>query len=531
MKWLLVFPISTLLLAQTAIPNGAPASHVFEGRIDEWRALAPTFVLRSTTGGRKARVWVRQTPEGLLIAGEVLGGAPDFPGEESEMLQKDHVEVWLAPEHPPIFPKVGWENMFGSVTVAKRQDCIDYGNKTMHEWVPDYAASCDAWLAEVAVHRPLVARLSVRQFLLSPAVTVEAYAQPAWEEIAHGHMNRDFEWGPLNPSAMPSFTSPPNDAYPKSSRPLNPEELPSFNAVPFDGGYGFESLVPWASMPPLTSLDLKSLRLMVDVFSAHKGAPKNQPFSTSSPARRYGYPSTMNLVTLAAGRKFHVTACEYPLEEVDRARDESVPAFFRPAAADEVIETMILVNEYGHRQFTPAGESPELVTVNHWQQALAGSTTVTACGPQLAVRDAGGIHRLRTEGDKDRLEALAQPDGAYLLKSGPTENGIFVKSAFDPCLQCRVVDLYIWLVSPHGEPRQILDLHENAGNEFLMLDRDIRMSADWSKVTIYRETSREPSEWESETLCRQGFEYHSCEKVAHSSPPPLPRVVEPVPHY
>jgi len=128
------------------------------------------------------------------------------------------------------------------------------------------------------------------------------------------------------------------------------------------------------------------------------------------------------------------------------------------------------------------------------------------------------------------VAGLAQPDGAYLLKSGPTVNGIFDESALDPCLECKVVDLYKWLVTPHGEPKPMLDLHEKAGSEYLMLDRDIQLSADWSKVTVYRETSREPSEWESDTLCRQGFEYKSCAKVAHSSPPPLPRVVEPVPH-
>ena len=146
-------------------------------------------------------------PEGLLIAGEVLGGPPDFPGEESEMLQKDHVEVWLAPEHPPLFPKVGWENMFGSVISTKRQDCIDYGNNNMHGFVTDYAASCDAWLADIAEHRRRVARLFVRQFLLSPDVTVEAYARPAWEKIVNGWI--DTKWDPLDPNAMPSFKPPP----------------------------------------------------------------------------------------------------------------------------------------------------------------------------------------------------------------------------------------------------------------------------------------------------------------------------------
>jgi hypothetical protein len=526
MKWLLAFPISTVLLAQTMIPNGAPASHVFDGRIDEWRALPPTFVLRSTTGGRKAKVWVRQDREGLLIAGEVLGGAPDFPGKESEMLQKDHVEVWLAPEHAPVFPKVGWGNMFGPVIVNKRQDCIDYGNTHMHDFVTSYAENCDAWLAAVAEHRPRVARLFVRQFLLSPGLTVEGYAQPAWEKIVKGYT--DTGWESMKPNAWP-IIPPPNDPYPKYTRPLNPDELPSFKAVPFEGGYGFESLVPWESMPPLTSLDLKSLRLMVDVFSAHTGTPKNQPFSTSSPTRRYGVSSTMNLVQFAAGRKFHVTACEYPLQEMDLPANVPGPAFFRATAADEVMATMILVNEYGYHSFTPEGESPEVVTLHHWQQPLAGITTSTACGSQLAVRDAAGIHRLTTEGDKDTVAGLAQPDGAYLLKSGPTVNQDFDDSALDPCMECKVVDLHIWLVTPHSQPKQMLELHEKAGIQSLMLDRDIQLSADWSKVTIYRETSREPSEWESETLCRQGFEYKSCAKVAHSSPPPLPRVVEPVP--
>jgi hypothetical protein len=499
MKWLLIFLIPTLLVGQTVIPNGAPASYVFDGRIDEWKALEPTFVLHSTTGGRKARVWVRQVREGLLIAGEVLGIPPDFPSEESEMLNKDHVEIWLAPENPPKFPKVGWENMEGSVTVGKRQDCIDY----VKQWMPGSESSCDEWLAEVAAHRPQVARLFVREFGLSPNVEVEAYAKPAWEHIAHEHMNLDREWGPLDP-----------------------KELPLFKAEPFDGGYGFESVVPWAAMPPLTSLDLKALRLMVDVFSAHKGAAKNQPFSTSSPVRRYGYPSTMNLVKLAQGRKFRITACEYPLEELDWSIQSTVPASFRPGLADEIMRAMILVNEYSHRGFTASGESPALVSVDHWQQPLTGSsTTVTACGPRLALHDSNGTHRLLFDGDKVALSALAQPDGGYLVRSGPTATQDFVKADLDPCFACRIVDLYIVWIGPRGEPRTLLELHEAAGSKAQLLDRDIQVNQDWSKVTIYRETSRESSVWESETLCRLGFAYKPCGKVANSPPPPLPRTV------
>ncbi len=92
-----------LLMAQTVIPNGAPPSHVFDGQIDEWKALAPTFVLRSTTGGRKAKVWVRQVPEGLLIAGEVLGVSPEFRSEESEILTQMTVWPFLNAVRLPIY--------------------------------------------------------------------------------------------------------------------------------------------------------------------------------------------------------------------------------------------------------------------------------------------------------------------------------------------------------------------------------------------------------------------------------------------
>jgi hypothetical protein len=103
--------------------------------------------------------------------------------------------------------------------------------------------------------------------------------------------------------------------------------------------------------------------------------------------------------------------------------------------------------------------------------------------------------------------------------------------SFDPCFTCTEVDLSITGLGPRGDTRTLLELKEVTGIDALaLLDRDIQVSKDWSKVTIYRETSHEPSEWESETLCRQGVEYKSCGKNRHSGPPPLPRVVQPLEH-
>src|ERR1700724_1268008 len=80
--------LSTVCLpGQIAIPNGSPPSFKFDGRLDEWAGLPPAW-------DRGGPVWVRQVPEGLLIAGRVDG---------VKMAGKDDVEVWLAPPADPEF--------------------------------------------------------------------------------------------------------------------------------------------------------------------------------------------------------------------------------------------------------------------------------------------------------------------------------------------------------------------------------------------------------------------------------------------
>jgi hypothetical protein len=495
MKFLLLITAIAALRGQTTIPNGPPLGYVFDGNVREWKDQPPTFRLQpSAHGGRRAVVWVRQVSEGLLIAGEAQGGPPDFARSEGDMLHKDHVEIWVAPEKPPQFPPIGFSANMVEYVVGSVPDC----RKVVAEWPSISEDDCRHWLAGVAVHRRRVSRLFVRQYGLSPDIVMEAFATPAWNQIAGRSEDRNKVWSPLRPSGTPLF-----------------------RAAAIDGGYSFEALLPWASLPPLSSLDLKALRLMVDVFSAHGGAPKDQPFSTSSPARRYGDPSTLNLVSLAAGRQFHITDCQYPLE--DRNDGGKIPAIFLPRRYDDILPVIRLFNEGSFIGWPTLGDSPTLSRADYSQKHFSGNAT--ACGPQLAWRDQGGIRRFAIPIDIATLEARPQADGSWLLKSGPyTSWDDSVR--IDPCSGCRVVNLSILLLTPHDEPKTLMDFHEIAGNEFNLpddrkvWDMELHLSPDWGQVTIYREKGQDDqTHWESETLCRRGFEYQQCGKNLKSDPP------------
>ena len=179
MKRLIFLLPATLgfVAAQTVIPNGAPASYRFDGRVDEWTGLPPTFSLHPQSGGRQGSVWIRQVPEGLLIAGSVDGPAPDFAASTDDMTRKDHVEIWLAPPTQPLFPPLG------------------YGDHSQE--IPTIEAcggepKCIEWFQKMVVHRLLMGRTFVRQYGMSPGVVFEAFAKPAYEQML-AHVEPNFQ--------------------------------------------------------------------------------------------------------------------------------------------------------------------------------------------------------------------------------------------------------------------------------------------------------------------------------------------------
>src|SRR5260370_27221814 len=98
-----------------------------EGFINEYASGPPEIVLTPQgEGARKGRLWIRNIGKGLLIAGDIEGGPPDFPRDKDSLLAKDHVEIWLTAGVDPVLPPIGWGHQFGENTLADGADsCAD----------------------------------------------------------------------------------------------------------------------------------------------------------------------------------------------------------------------------------------------------------------------------------------------------------------------------------------------------------------------------------------------------------------------
>src|SRR5215469_2405905 len=106
-------------------PVLVPESHASAtgGSIDAYKNMPPDLRLTpKEAGGRSGQVWVRNTGSGLLIAGQVDGNAPDFPRDQSRVLAKDHIEVWLAAAPDVTLPAIGWGNQFGEQLLPRGPD-------------------------------------------------------------------------------------------------------------------------------------------------------------------------------------------------------------------------------------------------------------------------------------------------------------------------------------------------------------------------------------------------------------------------
>jgi hypothetical protein len=84
---------------------------------------------------RHGHVWVQSVGYGLLIVGEVDGRPPDFPRNKNLILERDHVEIWLAGARDPELPPIGWGNRLQEeVTLPNGADsCEDWVKKSVSE--------------------------------------------------------------------------------------------------------------------------------------------------------------------------------------------------------------------------------------------------------------------------------------------------------------------------------------------------------------------------------------------------------------
>lgn len=396
--------ISILLLFIASHASATPvtaigpvaANFVLDGAINEWTQQPPTLsLIPKSAGVRPGKIWIAQSPQGLVIAGRVEGAQPFFAKNPVDMPNGDHVEVWLALVDDIPLPPIGGYNKFGTVGPDDKDSLL---SSQPSEQV--------AWLAKQRQYRRQLLRLFMRQWQLAPDVAVETYAQPAFAALTEG----------------------------ADLQTLSPRGQPLTHFAADAAGYSFEFLIPWKILPPSGRLNLTDLRILVDVFSPG-AAGKYGPFSTTSPTRAYGKVKTLNRIALNPPRHWRLP-CEGPLEDynvwgqlalsglVERSMDESklsfkpqrLPAYFLPTAAADIRDIFVVDNELTRFDGIPDW-SPTIWTTSLFSLALGPN--VSACGPELAVRRGNTLTRSRLLGIEPETRFKSVP-GGWLLAVGPS---------------------------------------------------------------------------------------------------------------
>lgn len=481
------------------------------GSIAAFAASRPDLVLTPKgAGARPGRIWIRNTGDGLLIAGDVQGGRPDFPRDQNSLSTKDHVEVWLAAGVDPIFPPVGWGNQFGETQLPNgAASCSnpdsEQGSSMFEPNSPKARRACRDWAAKQATYRHYFERLFLRQWVIAPGYSVESFATPAYQEISN-------RFAGLYDGSI-------DDDSPDA---LKPRGAPKFIYSATPKGYSFEILIPYTSFPPLPSLELSNLRLLVDVFSAAPAGQKSGAYSTSSPSRIWGDASTFNQVTLDPPRVFHMTPCDMPLtgrNVYGTVRD----AWFIPQPAQPQSDAFVIVNEAGGYWYDPKGLSPIAHPVHDFWTSVGPSEWV--CGPQLTHTKDGHTARFEQQIDRDGLATRRLPNGDLLVKSGPFVDTV---SAFGAgqCGNCSYTDLEIFRITPEEKIERVLKLGDTLmGMAPYPMEEDFSITPDWSQITDFQESvdgNGDSGPWSSTTYCLRDSRYTPCGSQDNVTPPNSP---------
>lgn len=502
---LFLLVLAPVICAQQAAPvtvKAVPSARV-DGSLEEFASAPPDIVLISKgERARSGRLWIRNAGNGLLIAGDVEGGRPDFPSDKTSLFVGDHVEVWLAADIDPVLPPVGWGNQFGENTLAKGAgSCGGYLKEAGAplDDSPESVQKCREWAMQQDKYRRYFQRLFLRQWLLAPGYAVEAFAAPAHEEIVSRFASDEI------------------------TKALNPRGVPEFRYTASPKGYTFRVLIPYGAFPPLPSLELREVRLLVDVFSAAPGGKKMGAFSSSSPGRVWGNPGTFNKLDFNSPQVFHMTPCDLPLQGKDiygNVRD----AWFIPKQEGEYeSDVFLVVNGAAGYRYQPEGFSPVIRPVHDFWISVGPGEWI--CGPQLAHKKGNSRVVFKRRVAEEGLATHTLPNGDLLVKEGPLVG--YSEFGAGQCGGCPWTDLTVYHLTPDNKITEALKLGDVIADMGQSpQDEDFSISPDWSQIVQYKQEPDDekgnPGSWSSTTYCLKGTRYEACGRKEGVEPPNPP---------
>jgi hypothetical protein len=503
---------STIFMAALACGQDAPVTVIHAGpdtrqaSMVSWQRGNPTFdLVPQGPGSRSGHIWVSNSANGLLIEGEVDGPKPTWPATMPEMLSKDHVEVWLAAAPKVELPPIGWGNQFGETDLKSEADCAT----TASEAPAGNPDKCKNWFRKQVRYREQFKRLFVRQWLLERQQVVETYAHAAMQNL------------------MTNFS--PDMYVPTEIAPVLKDgvRMVVMETAKDKPGYGFQVTIPYSAFPPVPTLQVRDLWLMVDVFSSTPEGRKMGAFSTTSRQRRWGDASTFNHLRLERPSEMKLSPCGYPLTQQDLYGVNQATFIYPVPVGTAVAETVVIdkvvsvMNPAGGYLYDPVGASPSAESRQVFSKSTGHGAFV--CGPKLAYMS--GAASVKTDNilNKEGFDAKVLPDGWTLVKTGPRAD----YSAFGSgeCGACPRAQLQVYAISPQGKVEPALDVYELVGNDTAAAD--FYFAPDWSRAVYYREANSDTATaaaWTATSYCLKGHTYERCGKNDHARPPNPPVV-------
>ena len=450
--------------------------------------------LAPMAGGRRGKVWLRETAEGILIFSRISGSRPRYARFPVEMNSRDHVGLWLAAAPHVDMPDIGWGHQFGLT------NCKEYKGPSQIG-----AEDCQSWAAQQVKFRKLLRRVFVRHWALTPNVSLETYASSAYRDLL-GYAN---------------------NAQRRELTKLEPQSAPPMQAAEGTGFSYFEILVRWSDFPPTNSLNLSRIYLAVDFCGPDDSC------SSTAPGRTDGNPITFNRLDLARPQVSTITPCKYPLQGSDLFGNRHRAWYFLDVTGRPT-ETFSLQNYVTGYQYNPDGLSPIPIWSRYFSNPIGTSEVV--CGP--AIRYAAGKKIYTLDGsspskrsheddgfiDESQISVRSIADG-HLLRSGPTL-GTLSPFGSGQCGSCPTADLTVY----HLSPETGITVAFHGGFTIAsptQMDGDIRISPDWTTVTVYsaRSSSAGTEVWSSQRYCLAGSKYEECGSGPPGEPPKPRQVV------
>ncbi len=476
----------------------------------------PTFSLeKNTPNARAGDIWITQNENGLVVKGSIDGDKAKWPEiMTDDMAVYDHVELWVTDTQNPKLPPIGWGNQFGNPTLNSEKDCDGNKNDQTEQPVSN-PAQCKKWFEDQVKYRQQFEKLFVRQWQLAPNVVKETYASVAYNSF-------------------------PNDIQ-KDLKSLQPTITPSIKVSDDTTGkhaYDFQIEIPWSALPPTQSLNLKNIKILVDVFSPGEGHLKYGPYSSISSNHTYGDTSAFKTFTFSQSRQYSITSCKYDLGSnygISKPvfSDGAVP-YILPSDNLNIDKTLMIDNTIQGYQHDPSGSSPTVYELNYFEKSIQPGEII--CGPQLSYVKNSQILKTENSIASTSLEVKHLSDNEVLVKNGPyTFYSYYGSGQCGACTRGALNVTYLNLKNAISAKAY------SFMSVFYSNDVDFQISPDWKKITEYDYGPSENADknadnrydsslygWSSTNYCfnNQTYVYDECGKNIKTTPP-SPRFFSP----